>query len=453
MFKIAKVYVQICTILMLVLVVQIVVTPNAIAACPLAGAPQNPTTMTAGGSGNVLCDLSLSAGDVIEFTMTALGGTFYYEADLYKDGTSIDLKDHSSSVTDRFEIKEAGTYHLAWREFFAPNTSATISARIIKGGAGGAAEDISQATAPLIVQNGLALTSKIMNGHMQSLNRGANVGDTNLVGLKTTGKPAGSVLTNYRLWGDLAFSRIGGTDENDGFNGLLSSFVAGLDYHLSSQLTIGSAVTLDTGRLDKKQQGVSDLESSQTTFGLSPYIHYQIDDMFSLSSFGNLAYSKIRSAQGTTAVDQRAFRAFLEANAAASHQWGHFGLLGEMGLNYAVTRYFDAETSQNTEIAGRADSQASLRLLIQPSYRFQLGAQDQLEAYSLAEYRYRFVMTERPLSLTNTIPMTDHHDLRAGLGFRYLGGDDLAVGLEASHLFLQRDYSETQLKGHISLSF
>lgn len=318
---------------------------------------------------------------------------------------------------------------------------------------GGAAEDISQATAPLIVQNGLALTSKIMNGHMQSLNRGSNVGDTNLVGLKTTGKTAGSVLSNYRLWGDLAFSRIGSTDENDGFNGLLSSFVAGLDYRLSSQLTIGSAVTLDTGRLDKKQQGVSDLESSQTTFGLSPYIYYQIDDMFSLSGFGSLAYSKIRSAQGTTAVDQRAFRAFLEANAAASHQWGHFGLLGEMGLNYAVTRYFDAETSQNTEIAGRADSQASLRLLIQPSYRFQLGGQDQLEAYSLAEYRYRFVMTERPLSLTNTIPMTDHHDLRAGLGFRYLGGDDLAVGLEASHLFLQRDYSETQLKGHISLSF
>lgn len=109
------------------------------------------------------------------------------------------------------------------------------------------------------------------------------------------GKSAGQEFSDFSMWGDISASRLAGKDENDGFDGLVMSAVAGGDWQLSDQITLGTAIGLDYGRTETGQGGQS-IESTQTGVSLSPYGIWQMDDIFSLSAIGQIGYSSLRAA-------------------------------------------------------------------------------------------------------------------------------------------------------------
>lgn len=414
---------------------------------------ENPHLMMSGATAWLLCDLNLIPGDriIIHFKQQFPGASLFRVVSVYKDLVTHPHVFHQGSNTTKeviYQITTAGRYDVLTGTTTGVPDGGAVSAYVVKGPS---KIGLSSQSGEILLQTGMQLMGNMLADRVRILSERSTKPIKLARGGAGAGKSAGEEVSGLSLWGDISASRLAGKDENDGFDGLVMSAVAGGDWQLSNEITLGAAIGLDHGHTETGQGGQS-IESTQTGISLSPYGIWQMDNIFSLSAIGQIGYSSLRAASEAEEVLQDAWRASAELRGAAHLQYQQAYLLSELSLSYGMNHIAGAQTSLGNRIEDKTNHHADLSLRLQPGYRFDLGQGTQLESYVTGTYRYGFVMNKQPLDLNNALRLEDRDDLRAGLGLRYIT-DGIAAGIEASHLFLQEDYQDSRLKGSVEIKF
>lgn len=433
---------------------------------PGSGVAENPRTDATGFGGWLYCDLMLNEGDILELTYehTEITAVFDLKMRLYYDTRGdkpVMAQDIVMTTGIKFEAPATGRYDIYHLDQTGVTRDIIIRGSITRNAAPPQSDgdevfvppkpDLTYNSSPVLFQRAAQLVSQMLAGRVRALTNQEIADNIDLFEGSGAGKSAGEAALPYSLWGDISATRLSGKDENDGFDGLVMSAVAGGDWQIMEDITVGAALGLSYGQTETGQD-TQLVESDQTGVSLSPYLIWQMDDIFSLSAIGQVGYSRLQAENRVETIGQNAWQASAEIRGSAHLKYHQTYLLTELSLSYGMNYIGEGKTSLGQKIASDTRSHGDLSVRLQPGYVFDLGQGAQLESYITGTYRYGFVMNKQPLDLNNALRLEDRDDLRAGVGVRYKSGN-IAAGLEATHLFLQDAYRDTRLRGTIEIKF
>ena len=271
-----------------------------------------------------------------------------------------------------------------------------------------------------------------------------------------TGQAAGELQQSSAIWGNVAFTR----SQDDHISVQQTSFqgtgLGGIDHFVLEDVLVGTAINLDLGYSEDELQLT---EVMTTSMGISPYISWQLDDVFSLDFLGNISYvnSRLsdRSFDGFTSVISEVDGVRWSLSGSGSGFWvsGNWSLLANLGMSYGELRAGGTTASDGTVLASTVSRLGTASLSLQPSYYWQYDRDLALEPYLLTEYQYDFTM-QKIRTATNELPHPNDEDqVRLGLGLNLFGSQFYSGNIEASTVFGRDKYSETSVSGSLRVQF
>lgn len=420
--------------------------------------------------GSFYCNIYLQAGDeaVLRVRRQNTGGATYYARLYHIEARTmvrrVYINNNSTSYTLALRVPTTGHYHVVWEHWTGTARTYSVTALVPQRQSPNATKlDLQQNNLSTLSQFGFQMTQNLLQKRVQVLaaNRTRSAGspfqnsqNVAIGGERQSGLAAGDQDPTYNGWMEVDYADFGGSSNNPDFEGHQLALAAGIDHRYSPRLTIGAALTVESGRLETVSNIGTDLTSSRTGIGIAPYAVYQVNNLLAVTTQGNLTYGDNEVTSQGQELTQDNLRWSLGIRADLRKRWGNFGLLAGLGIDYMQENILDTNGSQ-TITNGNEDSSesGSFRLNLQPSYLFALSGNSSLEPYFLSEYRYGYLQAEQSQSTGNIISLTDDQDLRLGLGLRYQYSPLIQASFEGSHLFWQDDYAETRLNARLAMFF
>ena len=421
--------------------------------------------------GSFFCNIYLKANDEIVVRIRRINaGNAYYFVRLYHIETSTMVRrgqvssNNTTGYSLAMNVPDSGHYHLVWEYWAGAGRTYNATALVPQRQSPNATKlDLQQNNLSTLSQFGFQMTQNLLQKRVQVLaaNKTRSAGspfqnsrNVAVGGERQSGLAAGDQDPTYNGWMEVDYADFGGSSNNPDFEGHQLALAAGIDHRYSPRLTIGAALTVESGRLETVSNIGTDLTSSRTGIGIAPYAVYQVNNLLAVTTQGNLTYGDNEVTSQGQELTQDNLRWSLGIRADLRKRWGNFGLLAGLGVDYMQENILDTNGSQ-TITNGNEDSSesGSFRLNLQPSYLFALSGNSSLEPYFLSEYRHGYLQAEQSQSTGNIISLTDDQDLRLGLGLRYQYSPLIQASFEGSHLFWQDDYAETRLNARLAMFF
>lgn len=267
----------------------------------------------------------------------------------------------------------------------------------------------------------------------------------------TSGQNAGAPDYNNGLWGNLALTHSQDRHQASAYSGIQGSAVIGLDTRMDESLLVGGAINLEYASLSRNN---NQMQLSSSGIGISPYIAYQIDDIFSLSSLANITYTNNHSGfNNGTQIDQGAVRWSFSLQGDGFWSWDNWGLLAGLGLSYGQTHLLATKDNNGIDVTGQTTRLGTAQLTLQPSYYWQYTEDLGLEPYLLTQYNYDYSMTKISTLATQPAHPNDQDSFRLGIGMNLFGTSFYSGNIEASTILGRGNYSEASISGNIRVRF
>lgn len=268
---------------------------------------------------------------------------------------------------------------------------------------------------------------------------------------ETNGQNAGDSEARHGFWGNLAITHNQDHHQSSDYTSLQGSAVIGIDTYLDDMWLIGSAINLEYARLSRQN---NQMEMNSSGIGISPYLTYQLDDVFSISSLANITYSHNHSGfNNGTKIDQDSIRWNIAVQGDGFWSRDNWGLLAGIGLSYGQTHLLETKDNNGTDVTGQTTRLGTAQLTLQPSYYWQYDHDLSLEPYLLAQYNYDYSMTKISTSTTEPHHPNDQDSFRLGFGLNLFNSSNISGNIEASTVLGRDNYSETSLTGNIRIQF
>ena len=270
------------------------------------------------------------------------------------------------------------------------------------------------------------------------------------------GKSAGDLSVSSAVWGNVAVTHFADDHRPTNYTGLHGTLMVGADTFISESLVVGGALNVEKSYLDL---GRADGEVSSTAIGLTPYLAWRIDDIFSLSAQGNVSFMQSRMSDQllqfgpVTETDMDALRWNLAVTGDGFWQWGNWGLLSGLNLSYGQLLTRSTIDNQGNRVSGTTSQSGSVSLMIQPSYYWEYDRHLALEPYFLAEYQHDFTMQKVSTPAGAAPHPNDPDQIRLGLGLNIFGGQYYSGNVEATTVVGRKDYTETSLGATLRVNF
>ena len=269
------------------------------------------------------------------------------------------------------------------------------------------------------------------------------------------GKNAGAPDYASGVWGNIALTHFGDHHRPTNMSGLQGTGVFGIDTRVMDNLVIGGAVNLEYASIDL---GANDGEITSTAFGVSPYVSWQIDDIFSLTGLANISHIHSRMAEQQVAgviseTDMNGVRWNVAVNGDGFFTWDNWSLLTGVQLSYGQLWNFSAKDNAGIRVAGSDAKSGSATFLVQPAYYWQYSRNLGLEPYLLAEYQYDFTMEKVTTPAGAPFHSNDEDQFRLGAGLNIFGGAFYSGNVEASAVVGREDYTEATISSNIRINF
>lgn len=367
------------------------------------------------------------------------------------------------NFTSSLSVPESGNYKL-WLYTQTAGSIINFTSYISCGGFG--ATEIINGSTSQVANLGQQQVNRMLNGRVRQI-QGKLRTDTTVPGNITTsglshqlnqqeGKNAGAPDFASGVWGNIALTHFEDTHRPTDLRGLQGTLMAGIDTHIMDDLIIGAAVNLERSQLEL---GNNNGEFASTSFGISPYVSWQIDDIFSLTGMANVShihsrYGETSNTDTITEVDINGVRWGVSATGDGFFTWGNWGLLSSLNLSYNHLTLFSAKNNQGLRVAGSKADTGSASLMLQPSYFWQYDRDLALEPYLLAEYQYDFTMQKvsTPTGAPSQHP-NDEDQFRLGGGLNIFGGAFYSANLEATAIVGRERYTEATISSSLRINF
>lgn len=395
--------------------------------------------------------IDLTAGDKLRFTTSSGGNTvvIYHGVDNPISPVPT-LFTSANADRDRTEtISVSGRY----RFVITANAPANATVQCISAGS---LTNISGSVARI----GQQQVSSMMSSRIRQLQQRSGRGSDNNKPVTSSGlslisqqngKNAGGANLTSGVWGNMAVTHFADTHRPTDLTGLQGAAILGLDTELWSQLFVGGAINLEKSYIE---MGSSQGEVSGTAMGISPYISWQIDEIFSLSALSNISFVHSRIVQGgTTEINMNGLRWQTSVTADAFQTWGNWALLSGLSFNFGQMKQFGTKDSNGNNVSGSLSNSGNMSLLLQPSYYWQYDDDLALEPYFLAEYQYDFTMQKVSTAANEPTHPNDHDQFRLGLGMNIFGGRFYSGSIEASTVLGRQKYDEATISSSLRINF
>ena len=265
------------------------------------------------------------------------------------------------------------------------------------------------------------------------------------------GQNAGGVDLTSGVWGNVAVTHFADTHRPTDLRGLQGAAILGLDTELWPQLFVGGAINLEKSYIEL---GSSQGEVSGTAMGISPYISWQIDEIFTLSALSNISFVHSRIVQGgNTEIDMDGLRWQTSVTGDAFQTWGNWALLSGLSVNFGQLKQYSTKDSNGNAVSGSVSSSGNMSLLLQPSYYWQYDDNLALEPYLRAEYQYDFTMQKVVTAANEPTHPNDRDQFRLGLGMNIFGGRFYSGSIEASTVLGRQKYDEATISSSLRINF
>lgn len=270
------------------------------------------------------------------------------------------------------------------------------------------------------------------------------------------GKSAGDLSVSSAVWGNMAVTHYADHHSATDYSGLHGVLMVGADHFVTDSLLIGGALNAETSYTEL---GRVNGDMVSTALGLTPYLAWQIDDVFSLSAQGNVSFIQSRMSdqilqfQPATVTNTSSVRWSLSVTGDGFWQWGNWGLLSGLNLSYGQLLTEATRDSQGNRVGSSLSQNGAASLMLQPSYYWQYTRHLAMEPYILAEYQYDFTMQKVSTQAGSARHPNDPDQLRLGLGLNIFGGAYYSGNVEATTVIGRQDYSETSLGATLRVNF
>ena len=333
--------------------------------------------------------------------------------------------------------------------------------------AGGNSAELLNGVSTQVNQIGQKSVNRLVGGRIRQLQRAP--GSVNAISAPETvttsglshqlnqqnGKNAGAPEYASGVWGNIALTHFGDHHRPTNMTGLQGTGVFGIDTRVMDNLVIGGAVNLEYASIDL---GANDGEITSTAFGVSPYVSWQIDDIFSLTGLANISHIHSRLAEQQVAgviseTDMNGVRWNVAVNGDGFFTWDNWSLLTGIQLSYGQLWNFSTKNNAGARVAGSDAKSGSATFLIQPAYYWQYSRHLGLEPYLLAEYQYDFTMEKVTTAAGSPFHSNDEDQFRLGAGLNIFGGAFYSGNVEASAVVGREDYTEATISSNIRINF
>ena len=231
-----------------------------------------------------------------------------------------------------------------------------------------------------------------------------------------------------------------------GSDGHSFALAAGYDQRLTEALTLGAAISFGGSVFEGRS---ANAEAYETSFGLTPYIAYQIDDRFTLQ--GLVGYD---SASGNVDIggidgDYQADRFFAAVDASAFENWGDFSVFASVGVFWGQACQHSYLDESDTYADGVRTQLGSLSATAQPAYLIMVDEGDGffVEPFLLGRYDYDFSITKVRGEAN------DRDAFLVGAGANLFYGDSLSGTVEASQTLGREDKGATTARATVRVDF
>ena len=369
------------------------------------------------------------------------------------------------TVSGSITVPKTANYDLiVYPEIIGSGSITGFTANVSCGGFG--ATEIINGSTSQVANLGQQQVNRMLNGRIRQI-QGKLRTETTVPGNITTsglshqlnqqdGKNAGAPDFASGVWGNIALTHFEDTHRPTDLRGLQGTLMAGIDTRIMDDLIIGAAVNLERSQLEL---GNNNGEFASTSFGVSPYVSWQIDDIFSLTGMANVShihsrYGETSNTDTITEVDVNGVRWGVSATGDGFFTWGNWGLLSSLNLSYNHLTLFSAKNNQGLRVAGSKADTGSASLMLQPSYFWQYDRDLALEPYLLAEYQYDFTMQKvsTPAGAPSQHP-NDEDQFRLGAGLNVFGGAFYSANLEATAIVGRERYTEATISSSLRINF
>ena len=372
----------------------------------------------------------------------------------------------SFTVTGSAQIPSKGNYDLYLRVPVVPVGQADAGTMTVSCSIGTSAE-LLNAVSTQVNQIGQKSVNRLVGGRIRQLQRAP--GSVNAIsapdnvttsGLshqlnQQNGKNAGAPDYASGVWGNIALTHFGDHHRPTNMSGLQGTGVFGIDTRVMDNLVIGGAVNLEYASIDL---GANNGEITSTAFGISPYVSWQIDDIFSLTGLANISHIHSRMAEQEVAgtiseTNMNGVRWNVAVNGDGFFTWDNWSLLTGVQLSYGQLWNFSTKNNAGIRVAGSDAKSGSAIFQIQPAYYWQYSRNLGLEPYLLAEYQYDFTMEKVTTPAGAPFHSNDEDQFRLGAGLNIFGGDFYSGNVEASAVVGREDYTEATISSNIRINF
>lgn len=244
------------------------------------------------------------------------------------------------------------------------------------------------------------------------------------------GKAAGDGSKPYGVWASVSNHWIRDTQSGTNFSGTISNLVGGLDYERDNGLLLGAAVGYE--HLDINT-GFNSGKLTSNGFGLSPYIGYRLNKVWSVDSQLSHVWARYNESRPNVTGNNNGDRWAVSGNLNANTEVGNGFLVGgSLGLFY-VREFQSAYTESNgNRVEGTAPYTGEARLKGTLGYRVNAGDLVMIpNVFTRLEYD-PIHSKAAVIDASGNHATTSDFGATFGLGLRGLYGDYTTITLEGT---------------------
>lgn len=332
--------------------------------------------------------------------------------------------------------------------FQAPIGGATGTLTFIGCNSEGALQSISgqAARASLTQQSGLVFQrtgNLLLNKPANRVNPDLQTSSLPQAGL--TGG-AGQGAEPFGVWADFTWSGLDNDDAATGSDANVFTLSGGYDTPVTNRLIAGAAVSFGGATFDPI---ASDDTAHEINFGVTPYVAYQVDEIFALQAAAGFTHARGFAEIGDVDGDFATNRYFVAAEASAFQAWDEISLFSSVGILWGQSFQQAYTDDAGSEFGSIRTNLGSVSVIAQPAYLITLDpdAGDFIEPFLLGQYSYDFTQT-KVRGAAN-----DPDEFLLGAGVNAFTGDGLSGTLEFNRTLGREDNTATTVRATGRMDF
>jgi len=345
-------------------------------------------------------------------------------------------------------VPQSGNYTLQGNSGFGATAADEFRVTFLGCNVGGAKQAIAgqAARASFAQQSGLVFqrtANLLLNKPENRVNPNVQTGALPQAGLLGS---AGQGSGPFGVWADFTWSGLENDDAAVGSDANVFTLTGGYDTPLTDRLIAGAAVSLGGATFDPTATNDS---AHEINVGITPYLAYQIDDVFALQAAAGWTHARGFAETGGVDGDYAANRYFLAGEASAFKTWGDFSLFSSVGVLWGQSFQQAYTDDRGLEFGSVRTNLGSVSVTAQPSYLFTVDAAagDFIEPYILGQYSYDFSQT-KVAGAAN-----DPDEVLLGAGVNGFTGDGLSGAVEFSRTVGREDNTATSVRATVRIDF